>query len=404
MYVLVVRGRAEPEDPPDATIETTLTPQKTKTTEAFDPGFIVTGLFFVSLALSCIALQIFLFLHPPIATVTIIPKVRLVTLSGTLQLGRPVSSLTISQEATTPTTGKGHQDAKQARGMITFYNGQFQTITVPAGTILTGSSGVQIATDQDAVIPAAALNPPAFGDVTVSAHAVYAGNKGNIQAFDINQMCCTTSVIVKNTTPFDNGQDERDYQTVARQDIDTTALRLKTTLAKSVNGALQGQLTQGEHLQLLPCTPTVTANHHIGQEAPTVKVTLSETCSAVAYNNNELVTKATDLLSHQELHTLGTDYSLIGTVQVTITQATVTRTTSTLIFSCQGTWVYALSQEAQQHIKHLIAGKARQEAIKLLLSLPGIEAATLEGENTTTLPKSLDAIHLRIIVPTSSQG
>jgi len=55
-------------------------------------------------------------------------------------------------------------------------------------------------------------------------------------------------------------------------------------------------------------------------------------------------------------------------------------------------------------MKHLIAGKLRQEAIKLLLSLPGIETATLEGDGTPQLPKSFDAIHLRMIVPNSQRG
>ncbi|HEY6409291.1 MAG TPA: hypothetical protein VIY29_17665, partial [Ktedonobacteraceae bacterium] len=405
IYVLVVRERAEPEETPEHIVETTLTPQKTRTTEAFDPGLMVAGTFFVCLALACLALQVFLLLNPPIATVTIVPITKLVTLNGTLHLGRLLSSITISQEATTPTTGHGHWDAQQARGAITFYNGQFHTISVPAGTILTGSSGVPIATDQDAVIPAAAPNPPIFGNVTVAAHAMYAGNTGNIPAFDINQMCCATSVIAKNTQAFDHGQDARDYQTVTRGDIDTTVLPLKTTLAHSINGAFHGQLTQGELLQLLPCTPTTTANHRIGQEATMVTVSVSETCRAVAYHTSELLTKATDLLAQQALHTLATNYRLIGTVHVSITQAAATSglapATPTLRFSCQGTWVYTLSPAAQQRIKELIAGKARHEALTLLLSVPGIEAATLEGEDRTTrLPKSLDALHLRMIIPT----
>jgi hypothetical protein len=98
---------------------------------------------------------------------------------------------------------------------------------------------------------------------------------------------------------------------------------------------------------------------------------------------------------------LGTGYSLKGDMQVRITQATVPHAIPTLTFSCQGTWVYALSQEAQQQIKQRIAGKARQEAIKLLLSLPGIEKAPIRWDEQTTLPESLDALHLVIVVPNS---
>src|SRR5439155_17826382 len=118
---------------------------------------------------------------------------------------------------TTPTTGKGHQDAKQAQGAITLYNGLFTAQTIAGGTTLTGSSGVQIITDQDATIPAA--NPPIFGQVTVSAHAINPGMRGNIPAYDMNQACCTTSVLVKNVQPFSGGQNERDFSTVSTHDI-----------------------------------------------------------------------------------------------------------------------------------------------------------------------------------------
>jgi hypothetical protein len=356
-------------------------------------------LFGLVLILSCLAFQLSLVFHPPTVTITVVPRSQTVTLSGALPLGRLISAITLSQSQTVPTTGKGHQDAKPATGTITLYNGQFNSVTVAAGTLFTGNTGIEVVTDQDATIPAG--NPPAYGQVTVSAHTRQTGPRGNIQALDIQQACCAPSVLVKNLTAFRGGQDEQDFHTVAKSDIETTASTLQTTLARSVPGALQGQLTPHEQLQVLPCTPTVAADHHIGQEATAVTVTLSETCRAVAYHTDELVTKATALLSSQARQTLGTGYRLVGTIQVTITQAAATPTIPVLIFSCQGTWVYALSQQAQQQMKHRIAGKSRQEAIKLLVAMPGIETATIERDDQTKLPKSLDALHLRIIVPQS---
>ncbi len=161
---------------------------------------------------------------------------------------------------------------------------------------------------------------------------------------------------------------------------------------------MQGQGKPTEQLFILPCTPTVSSDHQPGQEAKEVKISVSETCSAVAYNSNELLSKVTDLLSRKALQKLGTDYSLFGQVQVSIFQATITRTIPTLIFSCQGTWVYAISPHAQQSIKQLISGRPRDEAIKVLLSLPGIERASIEGENNSRLPKNITSIHLQIII------
>ena len=114
--------------------------------------------FYLFLIFFCIAFQVYEILNPPIATVTIIPKSQQVTLNGTLQLGRVLQPLTISQSQITVTTGKGHQDARSATGFITFYNGQLNNVTIAAGTILTASNGAQIITEQDATIPAA--SPP----------------------------------------------------------------------------------------------------------------------------------------------------------------------------------------------------------------------------------------------------
>src|SRR5260370_30523058 len=202
---------------------------------------------------------------PQTAIVTIIPKSQTVTLTGTLQLGRLLQPITIRESQTVSTTGKGHQDARSAIGYITFYNGLFTSQTMQAGTVLTGADGVQIITDQTAFISAA--NPPNLGYATVSAHAQNPGMTGNISAYDISQACCETAIKAGNTTSFQGGQDERNYQTVAKRDIDTTASPLKTAVAQSMQGALQGQVKPPEQLQILPCSSTISPDHKAGDEA-----------------------------------------------------------------------------------------------------------------------------------------
>jgi VCBS repeat-containing protein len=235
-------------------------------------------------------------------------------------------------------------------------------------------------------------------------HASSPGSAGNIPAYDISEPCCAASVIAKNTIAFTGGQDERNFQTVAKSDIDTTASTLKTTLSASMQGALQGQLKPQEHLQLLPCAPIVSSDHQPGQEATRLTVTVSQTCSAVAYDGQEVAEKATQLLTTQAKQTLGTGYSLFGNVQVSVTQATVTNNSKPLVFlsfHAQGTWIYALSQQAQQRIKQLIAGKTKQEAMHILQSLPGTVQASISWDgfsDDTRLPKDTRDIHFHIIV------
>jgi len=106
-----------------------------------------TGILFFSLSailtcLMCIMFQIYLIINP--LTVTLLARSQQLSLSGSLQLGRVLNPITLSQSQTAPTTGHGHQSAQQATGYITFYNGQLQSVFVPAGTVLTGTSGEQI--------------------------------------------------------------------------------------------------------------------------------------------------------------------------------------------------------------------------------------------------------------------
>ena len=359
---------------------------------------------YLLLILATLMFQMWVLFNPPTVIVTLVPKTQQVTLTGTLQLGRYISPITLSQSQIVPTTGKGHQSATSATGYITFYNGQFASVTIAAGTILTGANGIHIITDQTATIPAG--NPPSYGQVSVSAHALVSGSKGNIPAYSINQACCAVSVLAKNTTPFTGGQDARDFSTVRQEDIHSVSTAVIPMLRQEMQGAFQGQLKLQEQLFILPCTPTITSDRSIGQEATQIKVTLSETCSAVAYTSQELDEKVTALLSHQAQQKLGTGYSLIGNIQVSVTQASATHTPIPLVFlsfHAQGTWVYALSQKAQEQIKRSIAGKTKQTAVPFLLSLPGIEHAAIHWEgfgDDTSLPKNSQNIHLSLLLLT----
>jgi hypothetical protein len=200
IYVLIVREREEEEDQAQV-VESTpapVTPQQDSFLSAY--VFVCFSLFLI---VSTLAFQLYCIANPPIATITIIPKSHTVTLTGTLQLGRVLPPLTISQSQTTLTTGKGHQDARAATGYITLYNGQLNSVSIPAGTILTASTGVQVITEQDVLIPAA--SPPNEGQNTVPANAVTTGIQGNIPAKAINEACCAISVLAANLTSFAGG-------------------------------------------------------------------------------------------------------------------------------------------------------------------------------------------------------
>jgi hypothetical protein len=402
VYVLIVREHEEVEETAQVVDSTPLVPSQPAPDTTQHDSSLSTYVFvscFLFLALSTLMFQCFCMMNPPVATITIIPTAKTVSLNGTLQLGRVLSPLTISQSQTTATTGKGHQDASAASGTITFYNGLFTEQTVAPGTILTGSDGVQIVTTQEAVISPATPNPLAFGYVSVAAQATTTGARGNISAYDINQTCCSMGILAKNTFPFHGGQEARNYQFVTKTDIHNATSPLKAALAQSTSGALLEQLRNSESIATSSCTTATTSDHQPGSEATTVKVIVSETCSGVAVNTDALNTKVTDLLNDLAAKKLGPGYSLLGSPQISVTSVTVSKQV-TLSFKSLSTWVYALSSTEQKKIKNMIAGKTKEKAMQYLLSLPGLESVSINssGFADDTIPRDIERIHFQLLI------
>jgi hypothetical protein len=184
-----------------------------------------------------------------------------------------------SVRVTAIATGKGHTPPTAAKGTINFYNGAIYTQIIPIGTKLTGSDGISVITDQEAVIPPAAQTiPPIYGHTNFPAHSLIAGAVGNIRAGDINMACCVTSVIAQNPYNFTGGTNARDFTYLTAQDVKNTASSLLPTL-------------RAETLSLLPlpqlnptCSPVTTSSPGVGKEATSVVLIIVETCSASSYS------------------------------------------------------------------------------------------------------------------------
>lgn len=351
------------------------------------------------------------------AAVTLVPEAK--TLSTTLTItalmtGTPdqthkqvaarlllVSSPARSQ--TVPTTGTGHAPARAGEGTVTFYNAAPYAQTVAAGTVLTGADGVEIVTDSPAVIPAG--NPPTFGIAAVPAHAAAIGPRGNIAPLDLNGLCCTGGISVKNTAAFHDGQYAYDYPMLTQADIDHAAGPLLAALTPQTRATLHAQVSPNERLaRQVQCQPAVTPNHPAGSNASQVTVSASVTCHAEAYDYGAVVRLVSSALLHEATTTLGSGYRLAGTISTTITQAGTPPHakpgTLTLLVTGQGIWVYQVSRAEQARLTRLILGLSRQAAMQVLqqqghLSRIHIQITGLWASGTT-LPTDPARIHLMV--------
>src|SRR6266487_490911 len=263
-----------------------------------------------------------------------------------------------------PTSGHGHTRAQAAGGTLTFYNAAPYTQTVAAGTVLTGTDGVQLVTDQAALLPAA--NLPAVGMATVPAQAVQVGPQGNI----------------------------------AHQDVDTVVTRESIPLTQEAQARLQADVRPGEQL-IAPaqCHPGVSTDHPVGSEASHVMITLTLTCQGEVYDQQAVEQLASTALSTQAHATLGSGYSVQGPITTSITQVATEAThgTLSLLVSAQGTWSYQFSSTEIARLSRRIAGLPRQEAVSLLKHDAHVQAVSItETWNANTVPT--DPAHIQFMV------
>jgi len=283
-----------------------------------------------------------------------------------------------------------------AHGLVTFYNAFPVSQTIPAGELLTGADGVEIVTNEDALIPAAVMLTE--GQVTISARAVNVGPGGNIRAGDIYGKCCRDDVFVSNG-PFRGGQNARSYQMIAQQDIDAVAASLKVSLDQSVQAALSQPVQPNESLVApVPCTSSVTSDHKAGEEAS--QVTGSETCTGEVYDTGALHDLLMQTVTQQVSKQVGEGYSLVGDLQMSITKTTmnIRQGMATLQVKISSIWMYQFSQAQQDQIKLAIRGKSKEEATMLLLHMPGVQTVSINIKNGNAIPTDVQRIHLNFVI------
>ena len=343
-------------------------------------------------------------LFTPSAHITIMSQSQQIITTNTLRIvtngtadptknqvsGRILPAITMSEQKTVPTTGTTRQAALAAHGFVTFYNAAPYVQTVNAGTLITGADGIQVITDQDAIIPAAIM--PAEGQTTILGHAVTTGPQGNIRAGDLYGACCRLNVFVANGA-FHGGQDARTYQSVTPQDIDRVVSSLKTSLEQSAQAALQTQVQPSETLIIpLSCTSNVTPDHQPGGEATQVHITINATCTGTTYNIQAGTTLLTTLATKDATKQLGRGYITTG---IHMTQATPSNQSSKeLQVKSVSLWAYPFTQEQQSSIKAMIAGMSKDKATATLLRMAGAQSVTITLKNSTMLPSDAQQIHV----------
>lgn len=158
-------------------------------------------------------------------------------------------------------TGVQTFPATRATGVLTITNGSILAQHVPAGMMVTGSSGVAVVTTESVDVPAG--NGTTYGIAYITAQAVTPGVKGNMPAFAL-QVVYGASLFLKNERAFAGGQDASSISVMTPQDRQSALAKARSTL---LHQTLSGLLYH-------PCLERVTG---------TTSLHVAWTCQFVTY-------------------------------------------------------------------------------------------------------------------------
>ncbi len=327
-------------------------------------------------------------------TIIIVPKSYRFTQHLTLSTvqSRIFPPLTLTQSKTVPATGKGHQPATQAHGVVTFYNTLPQEQTILAGTLLTASNGELFLTDSDVTIPAGtyAVN----GQATVSATAQNYGQEGNSAAGAIHGLCCRAGILVLSSS-FSGGADERNYTMVTKLDIHSVVSTILPHLTESIQVMLQKQVQPGETLTPNQCSQKVSPDRNVGDEATKVTVMVSESCMAGAYTKSDFQAKVQQALAQQAGRTIGKDYILSSYTLNSPLKTDMQQGKLVFAGTFQGRMIYEFRSQELTTLRQQLAGKTRQQAGAILSHLNGVEHVTFQLGKNGNFP--VDSAHINFL-------
>lgn len=317
----------------------------------------------------------------PTADITITPQVLHLSASFVPQ-GLQKRSASATQSEIVQTTGTGHTDATRASGIITFLNTDTVQKIIGAGTLLIGKDGIQVATDSDLFVP---VGYP-VGEARVRAHAVQAGQTGNISALDISGACCQINVSARNFSGFTGGQDARTFQTVAQKDIDGARQILSLRAAQMAQSNLKtGPSEEGT---APTCISQSTASTKVENETDHFTENVKSTCTEYIGDLTMLQNQAEEALQkeitapfHLEESTL--HFSLLSAREERANVLTV------------ATW----TQEELANYAKKIAGMHENNGLTFLSHEPGIVGVSysINGRNTGVFPSDPARIHFHMM-------
>ena len=304
---------------------------------------------------------------------------------------------TVKGNSTVKTTGTQTSNPTQATGTLIFSNSGFLPLNL--GIVTLTHDNLTIRTTQPVQIDAQHGNKP--GTAVVPALVTTPGDAGNLGAHALDGNYNVPGVSVTNPSPFTGGSNGQTIHIIQQSDVDSVKTDLVPRLRQQLEQQFQKKLSSGEVLGIQPhYDVSITPEQPIGTTTDQVKIDVTITGNALAYNKDQATHIAAQLLTTEAQHSLGTNYTLHDQVSQVGTTSVKAGQNNALYLNIQvhGQWIYNFSQSQIASWPTNLKGSTSTTALAYLNQQPGVARVELRLPfNSDHLPTETDQIKIIII-------
>lgn len=282
-------------------------------------------------------------------------------------------SVTLDDKQSVPASGKKLIGDK-AKGTVTLYNNNDAKKSLPAGTVISSSNGLDFTLDKDVSISSAsgdAFSGTKPGTAQAAVTAKVLGTDSNLPSNTKFSVAGSSAVVAKNDSAFSGGT-QKNVTVVASADRDKLLLQIPKNLESKAKDELAKKLSANEELLPLDMETTIDKKEfdkNIGDEATTVTASVTVTFNGIAYSKTDLQDFAKSVIEQKASTDANTPGNTIDT-GISDLESNKDATYDARVTIKTGLLPKIDTAKVQQDI----TGKSVSSATTILMKLPQVES------------------------------
>jgi hypothetical protein len=303
------------------------------------------------------------------------------TPSGIDAIAGEPETVELEYTATAPTTGVARIGDQAARGSVRLANPGAEPVTIQAGTIGTGDTGLQFRFFGEVTVPAA--TDGIAGQTDAEVEMVEPGTVGNLGIGELSGRL-DSGVYVSNRLAALAGGTDVEVRGVANGDLAGLRARFEQDLVGLAEARFGESLP--EHLAVASGSfafsePEVTFDRAAGDPGETVAMHVALEVTGLAFDAAEATAAARPPLEAALQHQVPAGY-VLDPDEIVVSRPVSTSDTSeeatSVVVTASGRAVYQLDEAERSALIDRLAGESAGEAGEILAALPAVESYSVD--------------------------